>query len=118
MRPFDGLYVTFTSRRRHAPESLTYFLPAASPSFPLAMAPFIVGGGIPYSCYPTLRSMPTLVLSESAAAASFALINSVGHLGGLAGPYAVGALNDQTGSMMAALVLIGVCFCWRRVSSH
>ena len=53
--------------------------------------------------------MPTLVLSESAAAASFALINSVGQLGGLVGPYAVGSLNDRTGSMMAAFVFIGVC---------
>ena len=85
-------------------------LPGTGHQFPFAMALFIVGGGFLYSCYPTLWSMPTLVLSESAAAASFALINSVGQLGGLVGPYAVGYLNDRTGSMMAAFVFIGMCF--------
>lgn len=101
-------------RRWHAAIPLgcagvTYLLlPATGHHFPLAMALFIVGGGLLYSCYPTLWSMPTLVLSESAAAASFALINSVGQLGGLVGPYAVGSLNDRTGSMIAAFAFIGV----------
>jgi len=54
--------------------------------------------------------MPTLVLSESAAAASFGLINSIGQLGGLFGPYAVGYLNDRTGSVGAAIIFIGTCY--------
>jgi len=83
---------------------------ATGHNFPMAMVLFILGGGFLYSCYPTFWSMPTLILSETAAAASFGLINSVGQLGGLVGPYAVGYLNDHTGSMIAAFVFIGLCY--------
>ena len=54
--------------------------------------------------------MPTMILSETAAAACFGMINSVGHMGGFVGPYAVGRLNEGTGSVMAAFVLIAVCY--------
>jgi nitrate/nitrite transporter NarK len=51
-----------------------------------------------------------MVLSETAAAASFGMINSIGHIGGIIGPYAVGRLNDRTGSLLAAFLLIAVCY--------
>jgi MFS transporter, ACS family, tartrate transporter len=37
-----------------------------------------------------------MILSESAAAAMFGLINSIGQLGGFAGPYVIGFLKDRT----------------------
>jgi MFS transporter, ACS family, tartrate transporter len=85
-------------------------LPAASSNFPLAMLLLILGGGIMFSYYPVFWSMPTAVLSETAAAASFGLINAVGHTGGFVGPYAVGYLNDRTGSMVGAFLFIGACY--------
>jgi ACS family tartrate transporter-like MFS transporter len=85
-------------------------LPTASSNFPLAMLLLILGGGIMFSYYPVFWSMPTAVLSETAAAASFGLINAVGHTGGFVGPYAVGYLNDRTGSMVGAFLFIGACY--------
>lgn len=85
-------------------------LPAASSHFPLAMLLLILGGGIMFSYYPVFWSMPTGVLSETAAAASFGLINAVGHTGGFVGPYAVGYLNDRTGSIVGAFLFIGACY--------
>ena len=85
-------------------------LPAISSNFPLAMLFLILGGGIMFSYYPVFWSMPTAVLSETAAAACFGLINAVGHTGGFVGPYAVGYLNDKTGTMMAAFLFIGACY--------
>ena len=85
-------------------------LPFTRENFPRAMALFIFGGGLMFSYYPVFWSMPTMVLSESAAAATFGLINAIGHTGGFVGPYAVGYLNDRTGSLGAAFVFIGVCY--------
>lgn len=85
-------------------------LPFTRENFPLAMALFIFGGGLMFSYYPVFWSMPTMVLSQSAAAACFGLINAIGHMGGFVGPYAIGYLNDRTGSLAAAFVFIGVCY--------
>jgi MFS family permease len=85
-------------------------LPATGSNFPLAMALFILGGGIFFAYYPVFWSMPTMVLSESAAAACFGLINSIGHTGGFVGPSIVGYLNDRTGSLVSAFVFIGACY--------
>jgi ACS family tartrate transporter-like MFS transporter len=54
--------------------------------------------------------MPTLLLSESAAAATFGLINSVGQLGGFAGPYLIGYLNDKTHSLGASFGVVAFAF--------
>jgi MFS transporter, ACS family, tartrate transporter len=78
--------------------------------FSIAMALLIFGGGLMFSYYPIFWSMPTMVLSESAAAASFGLINSIGHTGGFVGPYLVGYLNRITGASAAAFVFIGVSY--------
>jgi MFS transporter, ACS family, tartrate transporter len=74
------------------------------------MALLIFGGGLMFSYYPIFWSMPTMVLSESAAAASFGLINSIGHTGGFVGPYLVGYLNRITGASTAAFAFIGVSY--------
>ena len=70
----------------------------------------LVVGGCMVAYYPVFWSMPTLLLSESAAAASFGLINSVGHTGGFVGPLAVGYLNGRTGHVSASFVLIGASY--------
>jgi nitrate/nitrite transporter NarK len=49
----------------------------------------------------------SMILSETAAAATFGLINSVGQLGGFVGPYAVGYFNDRTHSLTTAFGCIG-----------
>ena len=54
---------------------------------------------------------PAMMLSESAAAASFGLINSIGQLGGLAGPYMIGFLNDRTHSLTASFGFISLVYC-------
>lgn len=53
-------------------------------------------------------AMTTAFLGGTAAAAGIAFINSVGNLGGFAGPYLVGVIKEQTGSNVAALLLLGV----------
>lgn len=52
-------------------------------------------------------ALSTTFLSGTAAAGGIALINSVGNLGGYAGPHLVGVIKDATGSNMAALLLLG-----------
>ncbi len=52
-------------------------------------------------------AMTTAYLSGTAAAAGIAFINSVGNLGGFAGPYMVGLIKDKTGSNVVALFALG-----------
>ena len=70
----------------------------------------LAGSGLLYAFYPTFWTIPTLVLSESAAAATFGLINSVGQLGGLAGSYGIGFLNTRTGSLAASFGFIALVY--------
>jgi len=46
-------------------------------------------------------------LSGTAAAGGFALINSIGNLGGFTGPYLMGFLRDSTGSYTTGMVSLG-----------
>ena len=57
---------------------------------------------------PTFWSLPSMFLSRSGAAAGIALINSVGNLGGVIGPIAVGWLKDTTQSFAGGLYFIGL----------
>jgi len=82
----------------------------ASPHFPLAMILFAMGGGFVFAYYPAFWSMPTMILSESAAAATFGLINSVGHAGGFFGPYIIGDLSMRTGSFLPGFAFIACCY--------
>jgi nitrate/nitrite transporter NarK len=52
--------------------------------------------------------VPTAFLSESAAAASIGLINSLGNLGGFVGPLVVGYLVHRTHSFQTGLLYL-VC---------
>ena len=58
------------------------------------------------SCKPPLWSMLTMFLSGPAAAAGIATINSIGNLGGFAGPAMIGWIKDQTGSFAGGLYFV------------
>ena len=77
---------------------------------PLAILLLLLGSGIFYAFYPVFWSIPTMMLSESAAAATFGLINSFGQCGGFAGPFVIGLLNDTTHSLNASFAFIGLAY--------
>jgi ACS family tartrate transporter-like MFS transporter len=58
------------------------------------------------SAKPPLWAMPTMFLSGSAAAAGIATINSIGNLGGFAGPAIIGWIKDVTGSFLGGLYFV------------
>jgi ACS family tartrate transporter-like MFS transporter len=70
----------------------------------------LLGTGFLFAYLPTFWAIPTTILSEAAAAASFGLINSIGQLGGLTGNYAIGFLNDRTHSLAASFTFIAVVY--------
>jgi ACS family tartrate transporter-like MFS transporter len=71
----------------------------------VVLALTIVNIGI--SCAkPPLWTMPTMFLSGSAAAAGIATINSIGNLGGFAGPFMIGWIKDLTGSFAGGLYFV------------
>jgi MFS transporter, ACS family, tartrate transporter len=67
---------------------------------------FVLAGGSFYGFQPVFWTVPTLFLSESAAAASIGLINSVGNLGGLVGPMVMGYLANRTHSFSPGLLYL------------
>lgn len=58
----------------------------------------------PMAMYGPFWALPPTFLRGTAAAAGIAFINSVGNLGGFAGPFVLGAVKDRTNSFSAALV--------------
>ncbi len=76
---------------------------AAGNNLMLAIAAFSFATMALYSFPSPFWTLPTLFLSGPAAAASIALINSVGNLGGFLGPYVVGYLTDATGNYAAGI---------------
>ena len=59
---------------------------------------------------PPFWALSTQFLKGTAAAGGIALINSVGNLGGLVGPAAMGRIKDATGSEFWGLILLGGCY--------
>jgi MFS transporter, ACS family, tartrate transporter len=57
---------------------------------------------------PTFWSLPSMFLSRSGAAAGIALINSVGNLGGVIGPIAIGWARDTTHSFAGGLYFVAL----------
>jgi MFS transporter, ACS family, tartrate transporter len=53
-------------------------------------------------------ALPSEFLTGFSAAAAIALINSLGNLGGFAGPYAIGAIAMKTGNIYVGLAMAGV----------
>jgi len=61
-----------------------------------------------YGYLPGFWALPTSFLSGTAAAASIGLINSLGNLGGFAGPYIVGYISNKTDSFRGGLMVLSV----------
>jgi ACS family tartrate transporter-like MFS transporter len=62
-----------------------------------------------YCVIATFWSLPPGFLSGSAAAGGIAMMNSIVNLGGFAGPYAIGALKDRTGSYGPGMYVLAGC---------
>lgn len=72
----------------------------------LMMVALTIGVMGQQSIAPTFWSLPTALLSGTAAAGGIALINSVGNLGGFLGPYMFGLVKDARGSDTVGLLAI------------
>lgn len=66
----------------------------------------VVGG---YIGQPLFWTIPPKFLTGTATAVGFAMINSVGNLGGFFGPYFIGFVKTATGSFENSLVVLGGC---------
>jgi len=61
-----------------------------------------------YSLFGPFWSLPNEFLTGYAAAAGIAFINCVGNIGGFVGPYAIGAINQRTGSFGGGLIMAAI----------
>lgn len=101
-------------RRLHAvvPMSIGLTAMALAPltrgHLPLTIACFMVAFAGMKSYQPAFWSLPTLFLTETAAAGSIGLINSVGNLGGFLGPTVLGKVEKLTGSFVGGIYFL--CF--------
>jgi ACS family tartrate transporter-like MFS transporter len=62
-----------------------------------------------YCFFGPFWTIPAMFLAEAAAAVGFAIINSIGNLGGFIGPSLLGIVTQTTGSVNGGLVAIGGC---------
>jgi ACS family tartrate transporter-like MFS transporter len=72
----------------------------------MTMAMLVIAAMGQSSTGPTFWSLPTAMLSGTAAAGGIALINAVGNLGGFLGPTLMGSIRDATGSFNLGLLVI------------
>lgn len=57
---------------------------------------------------PAFWSLPSLFLTQAAAAGSIGLINSVGNLGGFVGPTMLGVIEKNTGSFIPGILFLAI----------
>jgi ACS family tartrate transporter-like MFS transporter len=74
---------------------LVLILGAFSASPVMTMVVLTVAGMCIFSSLPVFWTLPTAMLTGTAAAGGIALINSVGNSGGLIGPYLIGLMKGQ-----------------------
>jgi MFS transporter, ACS family, tartrate transporter len=74
----------------------------------LTMATLVIAAMGQSSTGPCFWSLPTAMLSGTAAADGIALINALGNLGGFFGPYVFGLVRDFTGNFALGLVAIAI----------
>jgi ACS family tartrate transporter-like MFS transporter len=72
----------------------------------LSLAALTAGAIGIYAALPVFWTLPTALLSGTAAAGGIALVNSLGNLGGYLGPFAVGWLRDTTGGYGGGLLVL------------
>ena len=77
-----------------------------SPFYSLILLSLLAAGV--YSCFGPFWPLPSEFLTGFSAAAGIALINSIGNLGGFAGPYMIGTIATRTGNLYAGLAIVGV----------
>ncbi len=118
MQQLNGWHSDKTSERRwHA--AIPIFLCGAvlflavlfGSNITLAVALFTLVGACYFAFHPCFWAVPTAFLSESAAAASIGLINSVGNLGGFFGPMLMGYLVSRTHSFTVGLLYLVGSLC-------
>ncbi len=78
----------------------------ASPVVSMLLLSLVAAGA--YSIPGPFWSLPSEFLTGYAAASGIAFINSIGNLGGFAGPYAVGLIKDKTGSLHWGFAFVGI----------
>jgi MFS transporter, ACS family, tartrate transporter len=81
---------------------------AFAPSTPAFFACMVLAAVGTFAPMAVWWSYPTTFLSGTAAAGAVGLINSMGNLGGFAGPYLTGWIKERTGSFAGAMVYLGV----------
>jgi MFS family permease len=74
----------------------------------LTMAMLVISTMGQTSTYPTFWTLPTAMLSGTAAAGGIAMINALGNLGGFFGPTLFGVAKDITANDTLGLVLVAV----------
>jgi ACS family tartrate transporter-like MFS transporter len=74
-----------------------------SPLYSVTLLTFLAVGV--YSLLGPFWALPSEFLTGFSAAAGIALVNSVGNLSQLAGPYMIGAIAMKTGNLYAGLVV-------------
>ena len=79
-------------------------------SFPAIMFWLCLTAAAAYSWPASFWVLPTLTLTDAAAAASIGLINSVGNLGGFIGPYLFGLLRDLDLTHTQCLLFLASCY--------
>jgi MFS transporter, ACS family, tartrate transporter len=77
-----------------------------SASLPVQMILFILLAACLHCWQPTFWALPTMFLTESAAAASIGLINAIGNLGGFAGPFLLGYMRSHAHSFGSGLAVL------------
>ncbi len=82
-------------------------IPGISGVFGLAV--LTIGTAGMTSAYSTFWSLPTALLSGTAASAGIAWINSVGNLAGYVSPFLIGEIRDRAHSMTPALLMLSFC---------
>lgn len=77
----------------------------SGPLLPTMIALTLATVGI-YAAIGTFWSFPTAILTGTGAAAGIALVNSMGNLGGVAGPGMVGVMKEATGTFGGAMLFL------------
>jgi ACS family tartrate transporter-like MFS transporter len=72
----------------------------------LSVVAISIGAAGTLAILPIFWTLPTAILNGAAAAAAIALINSLGNVGGFAGPFVIGWIKESTGSFTWGLVAV------------
>ncbi len=81
---------------------------AMASTLPMILGGLIIAAIGGYGALPSFWALPTTFLSGTAAAAGIALANSIGNLGGFAGPYLLGYVRSTTSGYSPGLcILVG-----------